>query len=83
MTSNSMIDSRPPVTDAPPAESAGPVATRPRSALPWVLLVLGLLTNVAFHSVLENVYVSSASGLLVLGCVAVLAARARFPRTGA
>ena len=83
MTSNSMIGSRTPVADEPQPESGGPVATRPRSALPWVLLVLGLLTNVAFHSVLENVYVSSASGLLVLGCVAVLAARARFPRTGA
>jgi hypothetical protein len=48
-----------------------------------VLLVVGLLVNVAFHSVLENVYVSSASGLVVLGCVAVLAGRARFSRTGA
>jgi hypothetical protein len=80
MISDSMIDNRPSTLDTPPAP---PVVTRPRSALPWVLLVLGVLTNVTFHSVLTNVYVSSASGLLVLGCVAVLAARARFPRTGA
>jgi hypothetical protein len=84
MTSNSMIDSRPPGTDAPPTTvPVTPVTTRPRSPLPWVLLVVGLLVNVAFHSVLENVYVSSASGLVVLGCVAVLAGRARSSRTGA
>ncbi len=80
MTSDSMIDSRTPATDAPPTHRA---ATRPRSALLWVLLAVGLLTDVTFHSVLENVYVSSASGALVLGCVAVLAVRARNARTGA
>jgi uncharacterized membrane protein HdeD (DUF308 family) len=86
MISDSMIDSRTATTDAPPATPVTPVTpvvSRPRNPLPWVLLVLGLITNVAFHSVLENVYVSSASGLLVLGCVAVLAGRARFARTGA
>lgn len=80
MTSNSMIDSRTTTTDAPPAPA---VTTRPRSRSLWVVLVLGVLINVTFHSVLTNVYVSSASGLVVLGCVAVLAARARFARTGA
>jgi hypothetical protein len=80
MISDSMIDSRPPTTRTPPAP---PAETRPRSALLWVLLVLGVLVNVTATSVLANVYVSSASGLLVLGCVAALALRTRVPRTGA
>jgi hypothetical protein len=80
MTSDPMIDSRTPTSDAPPAP---PVATRPRSGLLWVLLVLGVFANVTASAVLHDVYVSSASGLLVLGCVAALALRARTTRTGA
>jgi hypothetical protein len=80
MTSDHTIDTRTTTTDTP---SAPPAATRSSSALLWVLLVLGVFANVTASAVLHDVYVSSASGLLVLGCVAALAVRAHRNRTGA
>ena len=79
MTSDHKIDSRTTTTGTPPT----PPASRPRSTLLWVLLVLGVFVNVTASAVLHDVYVSSASGLLVLGCAAALVLGARAARTGA
>ena len=78
MISDHKIDTRTTSTDAPPAP---PAAARPSSALLWVLLVLGVFADVTASAVLHEVYVSSASGLLVLGCVAALVLRARAARS--
>jgi len=78
MTSDPTTDRRTTATDAP---SATPAAARPGSAVLWVLLVLGVFANVTASAVLHDVYVSSASGLLVLGCVAALVLRARTGRS--
>ena len=80
MISDPKIDSRTPTTEVP---ATPPAATPPRSAPLWVLLVLGVIANVTASAVLHDVYVSSATGLLVIGCVAALALRARTARTGA
>jgi uncharacterized membrane protein HdeD (DUF308 family) len=82
MTSDPTNDRPTSTTDAAPTP---PAATPPQSSSStwiWVLLVLGVLANITASAVLHNVYVSSATGLVVLGCVAALVLRARAARHG-
>jgi hypothetical protein len=79
MTSDPMPDSG---TTPTPTTPPDPPRRAGSSAL-WVLLVLGVFANVTASAVLHNVYISSATGVLVLGCVAALVLRARAARTGA
>jgi len=74
-----------PVTDRPSDSSTPPppVTSRPRSTVLWVLLVVGVFANVTASALLHSVWVSSATGVLVLACVAALVLRARSGRTGA
>lgn len=70
----------------PPSDSSTPpppVTPRPRSTVLWVLLLVGVLANVTTSALLDDVWVSSATGVLVLACVAGLVLRARSGRTGA
>jgi hypothetical protein len=80
MTSDHTIDSPTTTTGTPPAP---PATNRSGSTLLWVVLVLGVFANVTASAVLHNVYVSSATGLVVLACVATLVLRARAARHGA
>jgi hypothetical protein len=83
MTSDPTNDHPTPTAGAVPTQ---PVATPPSTSSStwiWVLLVLGVLANVTASAVLHNVYVSSATGLVVLACVAALVLRARAARNGA
>jgi uncharacterized membrane protein len=80
MTSDHTIDSPTTTTGTPPAP---PATTRSGSTVLWVVLVLGVFANVTASAVLHNVYVSSATGLVVLACVAALVLRARAARHGA
>lgn len=84
MTSDLKIDSPTTTTGTPSAPSTSTPPTNGRSnAWLWVVLVLGVLANVTASAVVHNVYVSSATGLVVLACVAALVLRARAARHGA
>jgi hypothetical protein len=83
MTSDPTHDRPTSTTDAGRTPPAATPPSRSSSTWIWVLLVLGVLADVTASAVLHNVYVSSATGLLVLGCVAALVLRARAGRNGA
>lgn len=66
-----------------PSTPPPPSTRRPRSTVLWVLLVVCVFANVTASAVLDDVWVSTATGVLVLACVAALVLRARSGRKGA
>jgi len=76
MTSNP-VTHRPPSTPSAARPAAPP---RPRNALLWVALGLGVAADVAASVLLTSPWASSAGGLVMLVCVVALVLRTRAAR---